>query len=144
MSKGKKLVIGTLAAVAILAGSLGGYAVMADTGEDVPEANQESIGPPEAQFWARVAEILEVDQGELKDAVAQARQEMMNEAIETRLDRLVDEGVITDQEAEDYLAWWQERPDVPMGFGPGGGLRDHDGCSMARGGRACHRWSPSQ
>lgn len=123
MSRGKKAVIGSLAAVAILAGSLGGYAVMADTGEDVPEANQESIAPPETQFLARVAEILGVDQGELKDAVAQARQEMMNEALETRLDRLVDEGVITDQEAEDYLAWRQERPDVPTGFGPGSGSR---------------------
>jgi hypothetical protein len=143
MSRGNKLVIGSLAAVAILAGSFGGYVAMADTEEDVPEANQESIAPPETQLLDRVAEILSIEEEELKSAVAQARQEMMDEAFERRLDRLVEEEVITEEEAQDYLEWWQERPDVPMDFGLRGGFHEGGRCTMLPGGRMFRQGPPS-
>jgi hypothetical protein len=69
-----------------------------------------------------------IDSGQLKDALDQAQTEMRYEALESRLQNLVDEGKITQEEADQYLVWWQSRPDIelplpgPGGHGPGGGM----------------------
>jgi len=66
-----------------------------------------------------------MDSGQLKDALDQARSEMQDEALESRLQNLVDEGKITQEEADQYLEWWQSRPDIELplpglgGHGPG-------------------------
>jgi len=70
-----------------------------------------------------------VDSEQLKDALDQARSEMQDEALESRLQDLVDEGKITQEEADQYLEWWQSRPDIelplpgPGGHRPGGGMK---------------------
>ena len=69
-----------------------------------------------------------IDSEQLKDALHQAQTEMQYEALENRLQNLVDEGKITQREADQYLEWWQSRPDIELplpGFGrrgPGGGM----------------------
>jgi len=69
-----------------------------------------------------------VDSEQLKDALDQAQSEMQGEALESRLQNLVDEGKITQEEADQYLVWWQSRPDIELplpglgGRGPGGGM----------------------
>jgi hypothetical protein len=69
-----------------------------------------------------------IDPEQLKDALDQAQGELQQEALEGQLQNLVDEGKITQQEADQYLEWWQSRPDigVPLpgfgGPGPGGGM----------------------
>jgi polyhydroxyalkanoate synthesis regulator phasin len=69
-----------------------------------------------------------IDSAQLKDALDQARGELQEEALETRLQKLVDEGKITQEEADQYLEWWQSRPDIQLplpglgGHGPGGGM----------------------
>jgi len=69
-----------------------------------------------------------IDSAQLKDALDQAQSEMRDEALESRLQNLVDEGKITQEEADQYLEWWQSRPDIelplpgPGGHGPGGGM----------------------
>lgn len=142
MSKGKKLVIGTLAAVAILAGSLGGYVALADSGGDATDSNQESMAPPGAPFLERVAEILDIEEQDLKDAVAQARREMVGEALERRLDKLVEEDIITEGEKQEYLDWWQNRPDVPVGFGLRGHLHSRGPCDALPRGQMFGQGSP--
>jgi len=72
-----------------------------------------------------------IDSEQLKEALEQARSEMRDEALENWLQDLVDEGKITQQEADQYLEWWQSRPDIELplpglggqgrGFGPRGG-----------------------
>jgi uncharacterized membrane protein len=76
-----------------------------------------------------------IDREQLKDALKQARQEMRQEALENWLQKLVDNGEITQEEADQLLEWWQSRPDVQLplprlarralggGSGPLGNLR---------------------
>jgi polyhydroxyalkanoate synthesis regulator phasin len=69
-----------------------------------------------------------IDSEQLRDALDQAQGELRDEALETRLQNLVDEGKITQEEADQYLEWWQSRPDIEVplpglgGPGPGGGM----------------------
>jgi polyhydroxyalkanoate synthesis regulator phasin len=69
-----------------------------------------------------------IDSEQLRGALDQARSEIQNEALETRLQNLVDEGQMTQEEADQYLEWWQSRPDIQLplpglgGPGPGGGM----------------------
>lgn len=61
----------------------------------------------------RVAAILGIEQQEVEDAFAQARKEMRSEAQKARLDKLVEQGRITQEQADDYQTWLESRPDVP-------------------------------
>ena len=69
-----------------------------------------------------------IDSEQLRDALGQARSEIQDEALESRLQDLVDEGIMTQEEADNYLEWWQSRPDVALPLpgldrlGPGGGM----------------------
>jgi hypothetical protein len=80
------------------------------------------------ELLGRVVEILgndAIDQDALKAAFAEAKGEMHQEALETRLAKLVDEGKITEDQADEYLKpdtpqfkeqlkeWRQARPDLP-------------------------------
>jgi polyhydroxyalkanoate synthesis regulator phasin len=67
-----------------------------------------------------------IDSAQLKDALDQAQSEMQEEALESRLQNLVDEGKITQEEADQYLEWWQSRPDIGLPL-PGLGGRGHGG-----------------
>ncbi len=79
-----------------------------------------------------------IDSEQLRDAFHQALTELREEALETHVQNLVDEGRITQEEADSYLGWWQSRPDIeaplpglggpgPGGMMGGGGFRPHAG-----------------
>ncbi len=55
-----------------------------------------------------------IDPEQLEDAVRQARSEMRDEAVEDWLQNLVDNGKLTQEEADQYLEWWEARPDVEL------------------------------
>ena len=97
----KFIIIGVLAAV-LLVGSIGGVA-FAQT-ETVDDTQPKTL-------MARVADILGIEQQTLEDAFAQARSEMQDEALDTYLEGLVNEGTITQEEADQYRAWHHARPD---------------------------------
>ena len=136
MWRKKKLIAIAVLAAVMLAGTIGGVALATtDNGDD---------GEPEAKYEAlldRVCEIYQentgvaIDQEALKDAFAQAQSEMQTEALETWLQSLVEEGKLTQDEADQYLNWWQARPDVSFGFGFGGrgGFRGMGGSRGMRG-----------
>jgi len=69
-----------------------------------------------------------IDSEQLKDALDQAQGELQEEALESRLQNLVENGKMTQEEANNYLEWWQSRPDIEVplpglgGPGPGGGM----------------------
>ncbi len=115
MWRHKKLLIGAVLTVVILAGSIGGV-VLADNGDDGPAVKI-------AALWDRVRAIYQdntgvaIDQEALKDAFVQAQNEMRIETMKMRLQSLVDEGRITQEQADEYLEWQQSRPDVPLKFG---------------------------
>jgi hypothetical protein len=72
---------------------------------------------PAETFVGKVADILELDQEQVADAFRQARGEMRDEAIEKRLDKAVENGLITEEEAGEILEWWQSRPEAMEQFG---------------------------
>ena len=77
----------------------------------------------------RVASILGQEEGEVRDAIQQARREMMDERVQSKLDHMVEAGRITPEQAGEFLAWFQARPDdMPFGHGfRGHGLRGLNG-----------------
>ncbi|MBC8512148.1 MAG: hypothetical protein H8D32_04120 [Dehalococcoidia bacterium] len=66
---------------------------------------------------ARVAEKLGIDQQELENATKEAITELREEALDNRLQKLVDEDIWTQDQADAYKAWLEARPDVPR-LGP--------------------------
>jgi hypothetical protein len=61
---------------------------------------------------ARVAAILGIDQTKVEDAFTQARKEMRDEALDSYLKDMVEQGKITQAEADQYKTWWDTKPDA--------------------------------
>jgi hypothetical protein len=137
MWRGKKWVIVVVLAVVVVAGSVGGVALAAD--------DESERGAPFGALWEKVCAIYEDDTGDdidpeaLQAAVAQAQRELLEEAMQNRLENLVEQGEITQAQADEYLEWWQARPDVGVGFGfPGHGRSRGMGGPLGRGGLTAH------
>jgi|GEM_PF-1348547 DNA-binding HxlR family transcriptional regulator len=62
---------------------------------------------------AQVASILGIDQQELEDALKQAQTELRQENLDARLQELIADGTLTQQQANELKAWMNARPDVP-------------------------------
>ena len=101
--------------MAALAIALTGGAILA---QDEDEDGSKS-------FAGRVAEILGLDEDTVADAMEQAKEEMRDEAIKAKLDALVEDGTITQDEADAYLEWLESRPNVDFGgsYGRGHGRK---------------------
>ena len=107
MWRSKKFIVALLATVLVV-GSIGGIA-LANT-ENGDDSQPETL-------LDRVAEILvgkgiNITSEQLKEAFTQAQSEMRDEALDSRLQNLVKEGKITQEQADQYKAWLQERPDM--------------------------------
>jgi len=129
MSKKMKVLIAVLVAILTLTVS-GAVAVLAQEDEEVELDEEELLGElneimPRAKMFvstessellSRVAEILGISEEELSGAFAQARQEMTAERCEEAfyefLERAVEEGLITEEEAEEIEEWWEQRPEA--------------------------------
>ena len=104
MSKRMKVLVAALVAVLLL--TVAGTAmVMAQDEEPTP-------APETNGLLARVAEILDISQEQLADAFEQARQEMRQETFLRFLEKAVKEERITQQEADEFLEWWEQRPET--------------------------------
>ena len=133
MLKRKKwLIIGVVAAVIVLvAGVIGAVVVSAQSPTPTPTSPAKSI--PGKAFADRVAGILGVDPAKVEAAFAQAQKDMQNEALKSRLDAAVKAGKITQAQEDQYLQWWNSRPNVQIGpngkMGPmmGGGMAPRGG-----------------
>jgi hypothetical protein len=132
VTRSKKFVLVTLLATVALVGSISGVVAAQNGGDSQPNAANQTANQT---LLDRVCEIYQgntgvaIDPQALEDAFAQAQSEKLQKALDSRLQYLVDQGKITQGEADQYKAWWQSRPDVPLGLGFGGhgGLRGWDG-----------------
>ncbi len=123
MSKKMKIIIAVIAAVLLL--TIGGAtAVLAQDEEPAPPANCGN------GFLARVAQILNVPEEDLINAFRQAREEVRQECqaryeehVERcwercqerclqALDKAVENGIITEDEASQIKEWWEQRPEA--------------------------------
>jgi len=108
MWRSKKFIIMVVAGALLVAGSIGGIAyAQAGNGDDGRGA-----------LLDRVCEIYQqktsatIDQAALKDAFTQAMGEMRSKAPPDRFQTLVDEGKITQEQADQYNAWLNAKPDT--------------------------------
>ncbi len=97
-----------IVAVGILAAGLSVGAGFATGGLSDADGDGNS---PKSTFISKVASILELDEDTVSDAFEQARNEMAEERVEAMLDAKVEKGLITQDQADDYLEWFQDRPD---------------------------------
>ena len=102
MWRSKKFIIAVVLALLTVVGGTSAAVLAASNGDD----NQPKT------LLARVAEILGIDQQKVEDAFAQAQSEMQDEALDNYLQNLIDEGKITQEEADQYKTWWQSKPDM--------------------------------
>jgi len=106
MSQKVKILISALVIAVLL--TMGGVTMVMAEGEEG------TTPPPEATakgLLKRVADILEIDTEALIDAFKQAQQEMREDAFISRLNQAVEEGSITQEQAEEIIEWWELRPD---------------------------------
>lgn len=125
MWKSKKLILVLVLAALLVAGGTTG-AVLAVDGDGTQAATQKQT------MLDRLAAIYEektgvaIDPEELKAALAQAKSEIQDQAVEKLLQNLADKGKITQDEANQLVAWWLTKPDVgpqgPVARGIGLGL----------------------
>jgi len=116
---------------------IGGIAGEVIAAADDSSSNTEDQSQPSDRYHVlldRACAIYEeetgvtIDSEQLKDALKQAQSELRDEALENLLENLVDEGKMTQEEADQYLEWWQYRPDIELplpglgGRGTGGGM----------------------
>jgi len=81
---------------------------------------------PEDVFVSKLADKLGLDEETVATAIKEVRQEMRDDALAERLQEAVDEGTITQDEADQILAWMKSRPDALDELG-GLGLRLEEG-----------------
>ena len=110
MWKSKKFIIlASVLAAVIVIGATAGVALA--QGENNPPG-------PGKVLLARVAEILGIDEQKVVDAFNQARTELEAErpprlTQDQLLDQLVENGKITQEQADQLKAWWAQKPANP-------------------------------
>ncbi len=122
----KFILIGLLVAV-VIGATLGGIAIaQADDDSD----NQTSTRV--TTLMEKVASIYEkntgtaIDPAALQEAFKEAGQEIVTEYRDAYLQKLVDEGRITQEEADQYKTWLDSSPEAANRIGPfGGGCFGH-------------------
>jgi hypothetical protein len=129
----RKWFIPVVLSIVLIGGIAGGVMVAADDSS----SNVDQQSQPSDRYRAlldRACTIYEekmgvaIDSEQLKDALDQAQGELRDEALVSRLQNLVEDGKMTQEEANQYLEWWQSRPDIEVplpglgGPGPGGGM----------------------
>jgi uncharacterized membrane protein len=125
MRKRKWFIPAVLLPLLVIGGIAGGMVALADD-SSINTADQVQAAGRHQLLLDRACAIYEeetgvaIDSEQLRAALRRARSEMQDEALENRLQNLVSEGKITQEEADQYLEWWQSRPGIvlPMpGFG---------------------------
>lgn len=97
----KKLVVGLAAAILVVLGVAGGTVLAQSADEDGEKKS----------FADRVAEILGLESDTVEDALKQARSEMQEERTDAWLDKAVEAEKITQEEADAYSDWLDDRPE---------------------------------
>ena len=134
MWKNKKVVILVALAVAVLIGSIAAGVAFAQSGS----GNETQTNTRYEALLNKVATIYQqntgvtIDPQQLETAFTQAQKEMQNEALQTWLQNLVTQGEITQAQADQYLQWWQSKPNTPLLELPREG-----GMMMKGGGHGC-------
>ena len=134
----KRWIIASMLAAVLVVGAVG--TVLAQE-TDTKES-------PLKSFASRVAAILGIEEQQVQDAFTQAASEMRDEAVQAKLAYMVENGRLTQAQADEYYQWYQAMPEgLDRGLGPRfGKQRFHRGghrFGFGRGGPGFHpRFGP--
>lgn len=119
MWRSKKFIIIAVLAAVVMAGTIGGVA-LAQTGDEDnnPQDQRGALLDKVCAIYEENTGVA-IDQEALREAFAQAQDEMRTEALDNYLQKLVEEGKLTQEQADQYKAWLEARPDVPVVAGMG-------------------------
>jgi hypothetical protein len=129
MKRGKKIALVAILAIVAVFGTIGGVA-LAQSGDE------ETTTPPEAERFAYLEKVCEIyqektgvaiDVDTLKDSLCQAGEEQREQIRNQIRQRLIDEGILTEEELAEWDAWMQSKPDFDLPEGLGLGLRHQMG-----------------
>lgn len=119
MWKRKWFIPVVVVSVLLIGGVVGGV-VVAQSNNTTNTEDQSQLADRYQALLDKVCAIYEektgvaIDSEQLIEAVKQAQSEMRDEAVENWLQNQVSKGEITQEEADQYLEWWQSRPDVKL------------------------------
>ncbi len=131
MWRKRNVVIIAIISVVVIAGVLGGFAMASADDQTTTNNNGTAIGPVSANISAlldRIATIYQektgqtLDKQALIDSFQQAQKDIRSEALDNYLNKLVEQGKITSDQAQQFKDWLNARPDVPVGPGLNGGF----------------------
>lgn len=134
MWKNKKVVLLAALAVAAIIGSVAAGVTLAQSGggnETQANTQYEALLNKVATIYQQNTGVT-IDPQQLETAFTQAQTEMQNEALQSRLQNMVTQGTITQEQADQYLQWWQSKPNTPLLELPRG-----EGMMMRGGGHNC-------
>ena len=136
----------SILAATLMLGILGtGAAVLAQSdGGSTEESTKQSLA-------SRLAAILGLglDEATVQSALDQAKREIGDERLEKKLSRLVEKGVLTEAQKQEYLDWYNSRPEGPLAGANFLGPRKHGkfmgkfGFGRGHGGQFRHKSMPA-
>jgi hypothetical protein len=118
MWRSKKFIIIAVLIALVLGGTLGGVAIAQADDQNPTTTLTTTATDNVSSFMQKVAEIYEANTGDtidpqqLQKAIDDARQAIRDEALTNYLQKLVDEGKITQEQADQFKAWWDKRPSL--------------------------------
>jgi hypothetical protein len=141
MWQSKKFIIIAVLIVLVLGGTLGGVAIAQADDQNPTTTPTPTATDNVSSFLQKVVDIYKdntgdtIDPEQLQKAITEARQAIRDEALDNHLQKLVDDGKITQEQADQFKAWWEARPsldefkswwqsmpDIPGIFGGGNGI----------------------
>ncbi len=147
MWRSKKFIIIAVLAILVIGATVGGVAIAQADDQNTNTTPTPTTTSNVTTFLDKVAAIYQQNTGvtinpdELQKAVTAARQAIKDEALTNYLQKLVTDGKITQEQADQFKAWldakptqafqqwWDARPDIPGLFGnkgtgmPFGGMK---------------------
>ena len=142
----KFIIIVAVVAAVVLVGGIGGIAYAQNSDDSQPKARCGAMLDKVCEIYQEKTGVA-IDQEALKDAFMQAAGEMRPEglqkppkmgpeAMQDRLQNLVTEGKLTQEQLDALQEWWDSKPDVPFGP-PGPGMFHKHGGFPGMGGPPC-------
>ena len=115
------IVVSVLAAVLSVGAIMGtAFAQTDDSDGDSDGGGSSSV----SRFVEVLADKLDIDEEELQTAIDETREELREEfeaaaeaKLMEKLDEMVAAGKLTQEQADEYLSWYRDRPDGVKGFG---------------------------
>jgi hypothetical protein len=120
MWRSKKFIIIAVLTVLVLGGTLGGVAIAQADDQNNDTTPTATATANVSSFLDKVAEMYKNDTGvtidpqALQKAITEARQALCKAAMDNYLQKLVSEGKITQDQADQFMTWWDSKPTLPI------------------------------